>query len=78
METESLHQIIEMHIKECDGRDARNASNFSEIKGMFKGIWDAQDKMQDAVAKLQVRGGLALGGIIVIGKLLDYYIEFHK
>ena len=43
---ESLQQIIGMHIKECDARDARNASSFTEIKQMSKGIWDTIDGLK--------------------------------
>lgn len=78
MDFEALKQMFEMHIKECDGRDLRNAKSFDEIKGMFKGIWDAQDKMGDKVANLQIRAAIALGGLIVVGKALDYFLGYLK
>ncbi len=85
MDQELLTKLFDMHIKECDGRDQRNTKSIEEIKGMFKGIWDAQDQMRDDntrennemrrdITNLQVRFALALGGLIVIGKLIDYLL----
>lgn len=79
MDFDSLKQMFDMHIKECDSRDERNSLAITEIKGMFKGIWDAQDDMREKVTNIQVRMALALGGLIVVGKALDYFIAWvHK
>ena len=78
MDADSLQAMFEMHIKECDGRDARNTAAINKMEGMFKGIWDAQDKMSDEhknvtnslradITTLQIRAALALGGLIVVG-----------
>jgi len=79
MDTDSLKEMFEMHIKECDGRDVRNSAAVTEIKSMFKGIWDAQDDMRKMVTNMQIRASIALGGLIVGGKVLDYFLEWvHK
>jgi hypothetical protein len=79
MDMDSLQKIIEMHIKECDNRDERNVKSIDKIETMFKGIWDAHDEMRKVVTNLQIRAGLALGGLIVIGKFVDYYLALgHK
>ena len=43
MEMETLKSMFEMHIRECDGRDARNEKARDEVRNMFKGIWDTLD-----------------------------------
>lgn len=79
MDFDTLKQMFDMHIKECDGRDAKNVKTFDEIKGMFKGIWDAQDSMSQKVTNLQIRLAWMLGGLIAAGKVLDYFIQwYHK
>lgn len=79
MDFDSLKNMFEMHIKECDGRDARNSKSFDEIKSMFKGIWDAQDKTSEKLTNLQIKFGVGIVTLILIGKALDYYIAwFHK
>lgn len=78
MEIETLNAIISAHIRECDGRDVRNADAIKEVKEMFKGIWDAQNKMRKDVTALYIKGAMGLGGIMVIGKLLDYFMEWHS
>lgn len=79
IDNEALKQMFNMHIKECDGRDERNSKAIDEIKGMFKGIWDAQDEMRRTVTNMQIRAALFLGGLIVLGKAFDYiFMWVHK
>lgn len=78
MDMDSLNTIISMHIKECDSRDARTAEAFKEIKIMFKGLWDAHDEMRKIVTNLQIKAALVLGGLMVLGKILDYFFVMHK
>ncbi len=78
MDIESLRDMFNMHIKECDDRDQRNAEAVKDIKSMFKGIWDAQDKMRDGIVALQIKIATFLGGFMVVIKIIEMYVEHKK
>lgn len=79
MDMDSLKQMFEMHIKECDKRDERNIKTNDRIETLFKGIWDAHDEMKQTVTNLQMRIAMGIGALIVIGKGIDYYfLTIHK
>ena len=72
MDIDSLKQMFDMHIKECDQRDERNSNAIVEMKDLVKGVWDSQDKMQESITKLYIRGAMILGGLIVLGRIMDW------
>lgn len=88
---DSLKQLFDMHIKECDARDVRNAKSFESMTSMVKGIWDTMDNNKEADSKeraamknditnINLRIAYALGGLVVILWLLDHAVTFlgHK
>jgi len=77
MDMDSLKQMFDMHIKECDARDTRNVKSIDEFKGMVKGIWDSQDEMRESITKLQIRIAQGLTALILFGKAVDYYLQFR-
>ena len=72
MDMDSLKQMFDMHIKECDNRDERNVKTFEKMENLVKGVWDAQDKMQESIGRLYVRGSMIIGGLIVVSRALDW------
>lgn len=89
MDMDTLKQMFDMHIRECEGRDTRATANFTEIKNMFKGIWDTMDKnrdddktekavLADRMRNLEVRGALFFGGLIALSKAFDWIFMLHK
>lgn len=80
MDFDILKSMFDMHIKECDQRDLRNAKSYEETKQMVKGLWDTMDATREKVVTLQVRIAYGLGALIVLSKIVEYGVSFlgHK
>lgn len=77
---------ISAHISECDKRDSRNEKIFKEIRD---GLSEADTKSESRIAaltvkheemrgevnKIQVRIGMALGALLLLGKVLDVVLS---
>lgn len=77
---------ISAHITECDKRDSRNERIFQQIRD---GLADADrqsesriatltakhEETQKEVNKIQVRIGMALGALLLLGKAIDLILS---
>lgn len=67
---DTLERMFNMHIRECDARDASNNRAIEKIE-------TAVENIQNQVVSLQIKLGSGFAFIMVLSKILDYYLAYH-
>ena len=61
---------IDTHVQDC-------IRFRSQIAESFKNVNSNMADIGEQVKTLQIRAALALGGLVVIGKAIDYFLQWH-
>lgn len=61
---------VDSHIEDCIRFRAIIQDSFRDVKG-------SMNNLADQIKGLQIKAALAVGGLIVFGKALDYLLAWH-